>query len=445
MMFTSLLITTSSVHGHGLGLEKIPSVEFKEKDFSISVEMPMYFEPSGNTQIVITTTDNETKDIVGKFTFLIGVYHEKSLIFRDYFSTDNGILPIKITPSSDDIVIIQGEQSSLSDSWLGTESVPVEITGPIFASGGLYHFEIQVVSIDDITIDEKSDLYYADLSIVESTEFPQKDTTGENIKFQTKSYFDKVSTFEYNPEAKQVVFEMPFDWNEEQMSHIPVVHVEVHFPKDFEEFLTPGYSGEVNGIDLFKASVTIDDYTEENERIVHFVLLQDHIQHIKNQFKESDDPLPDKMIFTLSTSDDIKFPLTSFTKSEDFEVNLSWEPREIKPGEIINFVFTIRDGLTREPLRNSSYTFVIIQNGEEVHRVSQTAKIGGGFEKFEFVEDQTGPTVIKFENIRNTGQETEFTFVVVPEFGTVAILVMGVAIFTVILHFSFNRTLMIKV
>ena len=39
--------------------------------------------------------------------------------------------------------------------------------------------------------------------------------------------------------------------------------------------------------------------------------------------------------------------------------------------------------------------------------------VGGDFEKFTFSEDQTGPTVIKFENIRNTGQETEFALVVV--------------------------------
>ena len=78
--------------------------------------------------------------------------------------------------------------------------------------------------------------------------------------------------------------------------------------------------------------------------------------------------------------------------------------------------------MTDEPLRNSDYTFVIIQNGKEIHRTSGVAQIGGHFEKFTFTEDQTGPTIIKFENIRNTGQETEFGIVVAPEFGTIAFL-----------------------
>jgi len=66
-------------------------------------------------------------------------------------------------------------------------------------------------------------------------------------------------------------------------------------------------------------------------------------------------------------------------------------------------------------MRLSDYTFVIIQKNEEIHRISGNAEVGGDFEKFTFSKDQTGPTVIKFENIRNTGQETEFALVVVEE------------------------------
>jgi predicted secreted protein with PEFG-CTERM motif len=41
-------------------------------------------------------------------------------------------------------------------------------------------------------------------------------------------------------------------------------------------------------------------------------------------------------------------------------------------------------------------------------------------------------TIIKFENIRNTGQETEFGLVVVPEFGTVALLVLVISTMSII-------------
>jgi len=148
--------------------------------------------------------------------------------------------------------------------------------------------------------------------------------------------------------------------------------------------------------------------------------------------KKSDESLPDNIVFTLSTGENLELPLVAYTKSEDFKVNLAWDPVEIEPGINTNFVFTIRDGQTSEPLRNSDYTFVIIQNGKEIHRTSGTAQIGGDFEKFTFAEDQTGPMIIKFENIRNTGQETEFGIVVAPEFGTVALIVLVTSITAVI-------------
>ena len=171
---------------------------------------------------------------------------------------------------------------------------------------------------------------------------------------------------------------------------------------------------------------------EEDERIVHFVLLQDHLRFIKNEMKKSDEPLPDNIVFTLTTNEKISFPLEAFTKSEEFKVNLSWDPIDLEPGVETTFIFTIRDARTNEPLRNSDYSFVIIQNGDELHRASGTATIGGEFTKFTFAEDQTGPTTIKFENIRNTGQDTEFGIMVAPEFGTIALLVLIVSITSVI-------------
>ena len=427
-MVFCLLFPASSVYGHGLGIDKISSIDIQGKEIKITVEMPMYFE-NDREQITITATEKATKENAKNITFLIGLFHNNEMIFRNYFFAEDGVLAIKIISTQEGEITIHGEQDSLLGAWHGTESYPIEITGPLFNSGGLYNFEIEVRTIDEPTnIIENSGIYNADLSIIETISFIQKDTENLDVQFSVKSYFDKISNFEYDSEAKQVTFEMPFDWSEKQMSHVPLVHVEVNFPQDFTEFFTPGYSGYANGIKLFKSSVMIDDYTEENKRIVHFMLLQDHLRILKNDMKKSDEPLPDNIIFTLSTGNEIELPLIAYTKSEDFKVNLSWDPVEIEPGISTNFVFTIRDGQTSEPLRNSDYTFTIIQNEKEIYRTSGTAQIGGDFEKFTFAEDQTGPMIIKFENIRNTGQETEFAIVVVPEFGTVTLIILVTSI-----------------
>ena len=427
-----LLFPASSVYGHGFGIDTISSVDVQGKRLSISVEMPMYFE-NDQDQITITAIEDESKENAKNVTFLIGLFHNDEMIFRNYFFAEDGILPIIVNPTQDDEIIIHGEQDSLLGAWHGTESNPVEITGPLFDSGGLYNFEIEIRTLDEPTnIIENSTVYNADLSLIETVSFVQNDAENNDVEFRSKSYFDSISNFKYDSEAKQVTFEMPFDWSEKQMSHVSVVHVETHFPKDFAEFLAPSYSGYVNGIELFNSSVSIDDYSEDGERVVHLVMLQDHLRYLKNEMKKSEEPIPDNMAFTISTSKDTAFPLEAYTKSEDFKINLSWDPLEIEPGIDTNFIFTIRDGRTNEPLRGSDYTFVLIQNGEEIHRASGIAQVGGEFEKYTFAEDQTGPTIVKFENIRNTGQETEFGFVVIPEFGTVALLVLSVSILSIV-------------
>ena len=431
VLVACLLFPASSVYGHGFGLDTISSIDIQGKKLSISVEMPMTFE-NDQEQITITATEDETKENAKNVTFLIGLFHENEMIFRNYFFAEDGILQIQVKPTQENEITIHGDQDSLLGAWHGTESNPLKITGPLFDSSGLYNFEIEIRTIDEPTNIIESRIYNADLSVIETVSFTQKDSENNDVDFRSKSYFDTISNFNYDYEANQVTFEMPFDWSEKQMSHVNVVHVETHFPKEFVEFLAPSYSGYVNGIKLFKSSVSVDDYTEDDERIVHFVLLQDHLRYLKNEMKKNLSEFPENMIFTISMSKDKAFPLEAYTKSEDFKVNLSWDPLEVEPGVDTNFIFTIRDGRTNEPLRSSDYTFVIIQNGEEIHRVSGKAQVGGEFEKFTFTEEQTGPTIIKFENIRNTGQETEFVLVVAPEFGTIALLILVISTMSII-------------
>jgi predicted secreted protein with PEFG-CTERM motif len=427
-----LLFPASSVYGHGFGIDTIRSIDIQGKKLSISVEMPMYFE-NDQEQITITAIEDATKENAKNVTFLIGLFHNDEMIFRNYFFTDNGVLPIIVSPSNDEKITIHGQQDSLLGAWHGTEDNPLEITGPLFNSGGLYNFEIEVRTIDEPTnIIENSGIHNADLSLIETVTFIQKDSKNNDVQFRSKSYFDLVSNFLYDSEAKHVTFEMPFDWSEKQMSHVSVVHIETHFPKDFVEFLPPSYSAYVNGVELFNSSVSVDDYTEDDERIVHLVLLQDHLRYLKNEMRKSEEPLSENMKFVISTSEDASFPLEAYTKSEDFKVNLSWDPLIVEPDAATNFIFTIRDGRTNDPLRNSDYAFVIIQNGKEIHRVLGTAQVGGDFEKFTFAEDQTGPTIIKFENIRNTGQETEFALVVVPEFGAITLFLLAISIMSIV-------------
>lgn len=427
-------------YGHGWGLDTT-TIDVDGRDITVSIEIPQYFDESSEKYITITAIDSKTKENIENATFLIGLTHNDQIIFRNYFFTPDGSLLINVIPTAAPVTKITAEKDTLLEAWYATDSQPIVLEGPIFQSGGLFNFEIELRTIDEPTnIVENLGVYSVDVSMIETLDYEFQSKDGDAIDFKSKSYFDKLSKFNYDSENDQVTFKMPFDWSEKTISHVPVVHTEIHFPKDFVDFLTPSYSGKINGIDLFKSNVIIDDYTEENERIVHFVLLQDHLQYLKQQQKKSGEQLPEFMLFSLQVSDVVSFPMTAMTRDETFQVDLSWDPIEIEPEKNTKFIFTVRDATTGNPLRQSTYDFVILQNNVEIYKTSGKADVGGQFEEYTFKEDQTGPTVIRFENIRGTDSTTEFGLVVVPEFGLLSILVLGTGLFvTIIISKKFFR------
>src|SRR3990172_6788319 len=227
-----LLIPLENSYGHGWGIDTT-LIDIDGRKISVSVELPLYTDESNDKVITITAID---------------------------------------------------KKDSLLGAWYATDSKPIQLEGNIFESGGLFNFEIEIRTIDEPTnIVEDLGVYSVDVSMVETTDYEKQSANGDMNNFRTKSYFDKLSHFNYDSKNNLVTFEMPFNWNEKIISHVPVVHEEVHFPKNFSDFLAPSYTGKINGIDLFKSNVIIDDYTEEGERTVHFVLLQDHLQYLKQE------------------------------------------------------------------------------------------------------------------------------------------------------------------
>lgn len=426
-----ILPSASQVFGHGLSIDTPPPVNYKGRDIAISAEMlPAFYDDEGiDKQIKVRAFDSKTDENIKNVNFLIGLNYKEKMVFRNFFFTQDGDITIKVHPTNEGDVVITGEKEALLGGWTATDTKPIELTGPVFNSGGLYHLEIEIRTIDepDNLLDEpiKYDAY---ISIGQTSYHDQKSKDSQDITFSVKSYYDTVTNFHYDPNQNVISFEMPFDWSEQNISQIPFVHEEIFFPKTFGDFLAPSYTGQVNGIDLFKSSITIDDYSVEEGRIVHFVILQDHLKVLKDAQKKAGGQLPNYMKFKLVASDQVQFPFTALTNNQQFQVDLSWDPLVIQPGQKTKFIFTIRDPVTLDTKRQSTYDFVILHSGKEIHRTSGTAIVGGGFEDFTFSESQKGPVIVRFEKIGGTSASTEFAMVVVPEFGPIAILVFIIAI-----------------
>lgn len=432
--------TITQAFGHGLSMDTPPPVNYQGRNITITAEMlpAFYDEQDIDKQIKIRAFDSKTGENIKNVNFLVGLNYKDEIIFRNFFFTQNGDLAIKVYPTSDGEIEITGEKEPLLGGWTATDEKPIELRGPVFNSGGLYHLEIAIRTVDepDNLLDEpiKYDAY---ISIGHTTYHDQKTNDNQNVKFRVRSYYDTITNFQYNPNENTISFEMPFDWSEQNISQIPYVHEELLFPKHFADLLVPSYNGQVNGIDLFKSSIMVDDYSVEDGRIVHFLLVQDQLKILRDQQKKFGD-LPNYMKFKLIASDEIKFPLAALTNNQQFQVDLSWDPLVIQPSQKTKFIFTIRDPTTLETKQHSTYDFVILQNEKEIHRASGNAVIGGGFEDFTFTEGQTGSTIIRFEKIAGTSSSTQFALVVVPEFGplTILILILTMSFITVLKSYS---------
>ncbi|MGQ0638265.1 MAG: PEFG-CTERM sorting domain-containing protein, partial [Nitrososphaerota archaeon] len=337
-----ILPSASQAFGHGLSIDTHAAVNYKGRGIAVSAEMLPAFDDDAriDKQIKVRAFDSKTDENIKNVNFLMGLNYKEKMVFRNFFFAQDGYLTIKVHPTNEGDVVITGEKEAILGGWTATDTKPIELTGPVFNSGGLYHLEIEIHTIDepDNVLDEpiKYDAY---ISIGQTSYHNQKSKDGQDIMFRVKSYYDTITNFEYDSNENILSFEMPFDWSEQNISQIPFVHEEVFFPKTFGDFLAPSYIGQVNGIDLFKSSIAVDDYSEEG-RIVHFVIVQDQLKVLKDLQKKTVKQLPNYMKFKLVASDQVQFPLTALTNNQQFQIDLSWDPLVIQPEQKTKFIFT---------------------------------------------------------------------------------------------------------
>ncbi len=403
-----LVFVVPVTFGHGLGLDTLDA-NINGAEVRLSAQLPTKFEDATKQLTVMISRDDEGVDAV----FWMGVKYMDEYVIQDTFTAPGGTLYLDITTAEVDYDI----QSSPGSA---------QITGPIFHSGGLYTVHMRIESLDGEIIPDSPE-YLLDLLVTDTTTHITTDAQGAAAEFTTASYFDRIREFRYDSTVGVATFVIPFDWGLDRVSHIPVIHQEVRFPADFEEFVSRGYVGTVNGVELFRSSITVDDFSTPGERTVHFVLLQDHINLIRSQMERPAGSLPDNITFTLEKDQDIRSQLSTYTRSGDYQVDMTWEPEEILPGQKTKFIFTIRDAYTGETIRQSSYDFALEQDGRELYRSSGVAVVGGDFREYEFGEEQAGAATVRLENIRGTGEYVEFVFVVAPEF-EIVLLILAVSI-----------------
>ena len=414
LIFTTIPLIQPSF-GHGVGGETLPPVQIAGKNATLSLFInPATFDPkTGEYEILVKLYETNTQAVIPHVTYLIQMSHDGKQLFSERFHDDSSNLSIKVVPKNTDSIKIDG--SNYGDlGWSSSIISPLKIEGPIFLSGGLYKFHIEVLTIGaDSNKLNPPTKFDASISLA--------DLTDHKISFENNdytigvmSYYEKINNFAFDDDSRTVSFSMPYEWSKQNISQTSVVHQEIRIPKTFAEMLVTKYDATINGIPIPDSSVTIDDYTTDS-RIVHLVLYQKELNSIVDSIQDKS-----KMTFTMTPSKQEKFPLSSYTHNAIFQVGLSWDPTPIQPGKNTRFYVDITRYFAPKIREDAEFDFVISQHGKELYRKSVTGLIGAdektNYYDYTFSDKNLGPTILSIENINGEKlSSTDYVIVVKPQ------------------------------
>ena len=240
--------------------------------------------------------------------------------------------------------------------------------------------------------DHKFDLY---VTIGRTFAFDNIDAAEGKVSMSARTYYDEIKKFDYDSANKTISFSMPFSWEPSYVSQVPVVHIEVQFPKSIKELQANSYKGTVNGRDLDSRALVIDDYSAEDGRIVHFVLSNDMLTSLAEKIKGN------VANFTMSPVEKPKFPMDITSSDNKYVFELSWVPDIIGTGTPTTFVMNLQDA-NGNLLSGSSFDFVLSQDGKEIY--SEHLQSGFADYSTQYTFTNPGTVTLTAANINGGGQ-----------------------------------------
>lgn len=217
--------------------------------------------------------DSTSNQSLKHVTYFITIEKGDKRLLTDWFHDHTGDLRIQMNPRNTSQIAVYGEQDPILNAYTGTPQSPVVASGPIFQEGGLYHFIVQIATVDfDRTLipENQQPTYDGYLSVGNTQNYTIAKSSKE-IPINIISYYDKLKDISYDNKDNKLKFDMPFNWNLSRIKNVKIfVHEEISIPKP-SSFANQSYSGEINGIPL-PPKMLILDPTNSTKNVVHFMI-----------------------------------------------------------------------------------------------------------------------------------------------------------------------------
>ncbi|MFZ1076336.1 MAG: hypothetical protein WAN47_02770 [Nitrosotalea sp.] len=403
------LFLVSKAHGDGLASEILPPSLIGNTNVTLSIgSVPFLINDTHvGTQLNLVLMDADTQQPIQDATLAISAFKGQNAVFGHIFKSDSGNFILSFYPQQSGNTTFD-EQGGLLSDLFGQDSGNYDVKGPIFNTAGLYRFKIEVITMGAYD-NQVSRSYTAGISIPEYDNLTINDPGYGTQQMQIIAYYDRLQNITYDPVKKFVNFTMPFDWSNQTISQLSVVHQEIRIPRTLGDLVVTKYDAYVNNIKIPDKLISIDDYSMDAYRIVHLILYKPDVQ---NLFSEQKDP-GQVMNFAMRPSNDNAFPIVQFTRNAQYKIALSWNPPKILAGSTVQFNFKVLDpfamNTTVSPI---SYDFSVLEgeNGVIYHQIGKTTDTSYGDNiNVAFPSNYTGSITIAFENLNGSSfSATEF-------------------------------------
>jgi hypothetical protein len=303
--FIGIITSMNSAFGDGLTQEQITaSLGNRKADLLIklipTVVTTETLEKGQKPAIEFRLFDSSTNQSFSHVTYYIIVEKDGKRLLYDLFHDHDGNLKIQVNPTNTGNISISGDKTPLLGVWIGSPGKPVAISGPIFATGGLYHFIVRIETVDSdyaLLPDNQEPIYDSWLSIG-NTENHQIDIGGKQVPVKLISYYDKLKDFGFDARSMQMKLDMPFNWNLSRLENSNIfVHEEIYVPKPNTFTAKSGFTGSVNGVNISK-NVVLDN-SNPNTDVIHVMLPKNDLLRLADQVNKSGGASSGIMSFTV--------------------------------------------------------------------------------------------------------------------------------------------------
>jgi hypothetical protein len=406
-----LLASMTAAYGHGLGADQTLPVTLGNKQVAMQASM------TPNTLAAVATSkplfsvrafDPGSNSTIADLDYRVVVEHGGETFLDQQFHSSDGFVVANLIPDAKATAAQVNGQTGAGRVEVSREN-HAQIRSRILSDGGLYHVAATIEKTSNslqLQDDRTFDLY---VSVAKKQDF-KVDTPEGPQTMSTTTYYADAGNFAYN--NGMITFSMPFDWRPEYVQQVPLVHMEVQFPKGIKELQANSYRGTINNVELPADALYIDDYSFPGTRIVHFVLNNDRLTSLAGKAKG------DTMAFALSTATKPKFPLDLMSATERYMWEISWGPEVIATGTPTTFVMNMQDGKVGGLLPNSSFDFVLSKDGKEVYRQHLTS--GQGTFSLAYTFGEAGTYRLAAEKINGSSENAQLDIVVIKGSGTSA-------------------------